>query len=199
MDEDDSKPLGVADPSPLTTSALLREIANLKEFVITRFDGVGTRLDAMDKAMVLFSDNLVRVPTDTDKQVGHLKELHDQRFDSLQRQLDDMKQAGANALAAALQAQKELAAAQDAANAAAINKSQAATDKQIDAIAELLKSGLNASNDKIAIINGRLDKGEGGHGAVREHATDRRLDAGMLISIGLFLIAVASVAIAIMK
>jgi hypothetical protein len=66
-----TEPVGstpVPDPTLLTTAALTREIAALKELVVTR-------LDAMDKAQDLFSSNLNRVPTDTDKQIQHLREL----------------------------------------------------------------------------------------------------------------------------
>jgi hypothetical protein len=63
----------VPDPTLLTTAALTREISALKELVVTR-------LDAMDKAQSLFETNLTRVPTDIDKQLSHLKELHASRF-----------------------------------------------------------------------------------------------------------------------
>jgi hypothetical protein len=59
----------VPDPTVLTTQQLQRELASLKEVVFTRLDG-------MDKAISLFNDNITRVPTDTDKQISHLKELH---------------------------------------------------------------------------------------------------------------------------
>jgi uncharacterized LabA/DUF88 family protein len=57
---------------------LLREISNLKEVIFTRLDG-------MDRAIVVFNENLTRVPTDTDKQVQHLKELHEERFDGMDK------------------------------------------------------------------------------------------------------------------
>src|SRR4026207_2120579 len=63
----------VPDPTLLTTAALTREIAALKELVVTR-------LDAMDKAMDIFSDNLTRAPTEVDKQISHLKELMIETF-----------------------------------------------------------------------------------------------------------------------
>jgi hypothetical protein len=65
------------------------------------------------------------------------------------------------AVGAALQAQKEAAGAQNESNSAAITKSESATVKQIDGILALLSSNSNALNDKIAVINGRLDRGEG--------------------------------------
>ena len=61
------------DPTLLTTQQLMQAIAALKELVFTRLDG-------MDKAMELFSSNITRVPTDTDKQISHLKSLHEEMF-----------------------------------------------------------------------------------------------------------------------
>ena len=151
----------IPDPTTLTTDQLRRELAALR-------DTVETRLDAMDKAAQLFHENLTRVPTDTDKQISHLKELHEEKFASIQTQFDerDVRSAASEdaakvAVNAALQAQKEAAAAQNASNAAAITKSEAATVKQIDGILALLTSNSTALSDKIAVINGRLDRSEG--------------------------------------
>jgi hypothetical protein len=65
------------------------------------------------------------------------------------------------AVGAALQAQKEAAGAQNESNSAAITKSESATVKQIDGMLALMSSNASALNDKIAVINGRLDRGEG--------------------------------------
>lgn len=63
------------DPTTLTTAQLLREIDSLKELVFTRLDG-------MDTAIKLFNENITRVPTDTDKKIQHLKELHEAAFEA---------------------------------------------------------------------------------------------------------------------
>lgn len=199
MPEDDLRSLAAADPTPLTTAMLLREIANLSEKVAIRIDG-------LEKAQATFETNLTRVPTEVQKEVGHLKALHEQRFDDFEAQLSERsdrrmseKKAAEDALAAALQAQKELAAAQDSANAAAITKSQDATDKQVDAIKAMVGANFKSLDDKIAIINGRLDRGEAGPVAVRERNTERRLDSGLLIAIGSMLLAGVAVAVAVAR
>jgi hypothetical protein len=74
----DSRP--VPDPTVLTTQQLQREVTMLRELIYVR-------LDAMDKAMVVFSENITRVPTDVDKQVGQLRALHDEKFLSLDQSL----------------------------------------------------------------------------------------------------------------
>lgn len=151
----------VPDPTLLTTEQLRLGLNNLRELL-------ETRLTAMDKATDLFSANAARASIEADKQINHLKELHDERFRSIQRQFEerDVRSAASEdaakiAVNAALQAQKEAAAAQNESNAAAITKSESTTVKQIDGIMALLASNSLAASDKITVINGRLDRGEG--------------------------------------
>ena len=172
------------DPSVLTTLQLHRELTSLRAVLEARLDG-------MDRAMVLFSDNLTRVPTDTDKQVGHLKELHDEKFVSIQKQFNerDVRTEQATiatkiAVDAALQAQKEAAGAQNESNAAAIAKSETATTKQIDGIVALLGSNNKATDEKISDLKSRLDRGDGGWTAIM---------AGLSIALALAAIVVAAV------
>lgn len=197
-DEDDLRRLA-ADPTPLTTAMLLREIANLSEKISIRIDG-------LEKAQATFEDNLTRVPTEVQKEVGNLKALHEQRFSDIGNQLRERserraseKKASDDALAAALASQKELTASQDCANAAAINKSQDATDKQIDAIKAMVGANLKSLDDKIAIINGRLDRGEGSIGGAAGSRTERRLDSSLLVAIIAVSLAAGSTVIAFVK
>ena len=162
------------DPSVLTTQQMHREINALR-------DTFETRLAGMDKATALLGEGMSRVPTDTDKQISHLKALHDEKFGAgtaartamalgIQKQFDerDIRSAASEdaakvAVNAALQAQKEAAAAQNSSNTAAIAKSEVATTKQIDSILALLASNNSALNDKMAAVNQRLDRGDGVH------------------------------------
>lgn len=68
----------VSDPTPLTTQQILREIASLKEL----FE---TRLDAMDKAILLLQQFTDRQPTTTAvaQSVECLRDLHDEKFNSI--------------------------------------------------------------------------------------------------------------------
>src|SRR6185503_2831523 len=72
----------IPDPTVLTTQQLQREVAALKEIIFTR-------LDANDKAVQLLHEDVTRVPTDTDKQIAHLKELHEEKFDSIDQQIKE--------------------------------------------------------------------------------------------------------------
>lgn len=157
-----------AENTLVTRAALQDAIKNLREILEADIRGLETRLSAIDKATELFTENLSRVPTDTDKQVGHLKELHDERINSteraisnlaegIQKQFDERdirsrasEQSAETAVNAALQAQKEAA-----------GKSEVSTVKQIDGLGALMASSNEAMNDKISAINSRLDRGDG--------------------------------------
>jgi hypothetical protein len=178
-----SQNIPVPDPSSLTTEQLRRELAGLR-------DSLETRLNGMDKANVLLNQQFLQHPSDIEKAILQLKELHNEKFDGIktqfidqgtvftnridslrdgiQKQFDERdvratasESASNTAVNAALSAQKEAASAQNEANAAAITKSEAATVKQIDGILALLASNTKAIDEKIASINGRLDRGEG--------------------------------------
>src|SRR5688572_12559693 len=59
----------MSDPTPLTTAQILREINSLEKL-----------MDAIEKAVTVAHENLVRVPTEVDKAIGHLRELMLEKF-----------------------------------------------------------------------------------------------------------------------
>jgi hypothetical protein len=172
------------DPTLLTTENLRREIANLSLLIDARLDG-------MDKAVVIFQDSLTRVPTDTDKQVSHLRELvlseltrvslvHEEKFRSIGVQFterdvrtEQTSRDSKVAVDAALQAAKEAVGEQNKSSALAIAKSEAATTKQIDQLGVLISNTTAGLNDKIEDIKARLTliEGKDSGGASRSQAT----------------------------
>ena len=62
------------DPSSLTTAQLLREVGSLKELVMAQIESIKT-------SIIVAHDDMVRVPTEVQKQVGNLKELIEDRLD----------------------------------------------------------------------------------------------------------------------
>jgi len=137
------------------------------------------RLDAVDRATVLFQENLTRVPTDTDKQISHLKELHETRFQGLSTQISERdlraeqdKRTQEAAVSAAFQAQKEAA-----------GKSEILTTKLIDGLQAVLAQSQRTTDDKIAVINARLDRGAGGEVGARVQRDDTHMTIGTVLAV----------------
>lgn len=209
------------DPSTLTTMALHEAVGNLRAVM-------EARLNAMDRAAEVLSENVNRVPTLLDRQIAQIKELHGEKFQSLEKQLDNVKESmerqlgsltagialqfeerdvrskasetsASTAVSAALQAQKEAAAAQNDANAAAITKSEASTVKQIDGIVALLASNTKAIDEKITSINGRLDRGEGAGAGAQAFRSERRLDSGAILAIAMACILAVGLIVSVLE
>ena len=171
------------DPTLLTTEQLQRGLTNLRELL-------EARIAAVEESAQHRYEDLRRVPTETDRQVTHLKELFNEKLTSVQKQFDERdvrsqasEDAAKVAVNAALQAQKEAAGAQNGSNAAAITKSEAATIKQIDGILALLNSNTIGTNDKITTINARLDRGDGVSKGGQDTRTESRLVTGTMVAI----------------
>ena len=178
----DSRP--VPDPTLLTTQQLLREMSNLREVIFTR-------LDAMDKAMDLFRENITRVPTDVDKQVGHLKALHEEKFMGVQKQFeerdtrtDQTSRDSKVAIDAALQAAKEAVGQQTQASDRAIAKSETATSKQLDQLAVQIQTETKALDGKITDLKERLTLMEGRGSGVQASWAVAVAVIGMLMGVG---------------
>lgn len=183
------------DPSLLTTQQLTREIATLKELIFVR-------LDAMDKAMVLFHEDMTRVPTDTDKQIRHLHELmietfdrHLEKFASVQTQFierdtrtEQTSRDSKVAVDAALQAAKEAVGEQNKSSALAIAKSETSTTKQIDQIGALINTSTAGINQLISDIKDRLQRIESeDRGQKTAKTTQETSNSGLVSVIGLVL------------
>jgi hypothetical protein len=161
-----------SDPTLLTTQQLLREVSALKELVFTR-------LEAIDTSIRVSHEDLVRVPTDVQKQVAALKELMEARIDgsdrlkeekfrNIDKRLDLVEQARieqkkdtATAVDAALKAAKEAVTEQNTSNVLAINKSETATTKQIDQQGVLIAQIIKNFDEKINDLKNKQVSTEG--------------------------------------
>lgn len=140
---------------------LEREIANLQQQIDQRFLAataiLEARLDAMDAADRLLHENVTRIPTDVDKAVGHLRELHDVAIRNVEvvsnRRFEDNQQA----LTAAFAAAKEAA-----------GKSEASTTKELDALKLLIGATNSAFDDKITDLRASRDQFTGHSGGIRD-------------------------------
>jgi len=140
------------DPTRLTTDQLRRELGALNE-------KLGTRLDAMDKATSLLQENQTRVPTEIDKQIMHLKELHDEKFKRVDVQFTDRDVA----LQAALSAAKEAVEKQTQWFAESIRESKTATGTQLSSL-----------DGKIEDLKDRITRGEGRNSGAKETVLETR-------------------------
>jgi hypothetical protein len=187
----------IPDPTTLTTEQLRRELSALREILTARLDG-------MDRATTLLSETVNRTPTVIQTEIKHLRELSEEKFDSvaLQFQERDVRTAQASgaaddALKAALQAAKELVGAQGDAAAAAAVKTETSFTKQIDQIATIISTLEKAMDARITELKERIDRGEGSSAGVLEHRTEARLNVGQVMSVVAAAIAAVSAIVAI--
>jgi hypothetical protein len=155
------------DPTALTTEMILRELSSLEKRISVRLDGV-------EKANETFQDNLTRVPTEVDKAMHGLRDLHAselaglrdlllEKFRGIGTQISERDAQGERtardnkvAIDAALSAQKEAVNEQNKSNALANTKMEASFTKQIDQLGDLVRSMTNGLSDKIDDMKARV-------------------------------------------
>jgi chromosome segregation ATPase len=177
----------IVDPSTVATdAAMVRALAAERDYVDGKIAALLARLDSMDEATKVLHETVTRTPTDIQQAVGHLKELMEEKFVSVQTQFRERdtrseRESRDNAIKvdAAFAAQKEAAAKEAESNTRAIEKSERATEKVIDAL-----------NSKIDDLKERLGRVEG----VKEGGTN--VIAGLYAGAGV-LIAVLAIAVTI--
>jgi hypothetical protein len=152
------------DPTTLTTDALHREVQALRR----EFEAI------------------IELKEETTKE--KFKGIETQ-FALRNTAADKLVIADQKALAAALQAQKEEAAARNESNAAAIAKSEAGFTKQIDGIGALIHTMTSSFDDKLADLKSRMDRDDGRTHGVTDQRTDTRLNISTLIAVGGLLVA----------
>jgi len=176
--EDSIKTMGgnyITDPSSLTTQQLWREIASLKELLMSRINSV-------EKAIEVAHEDLVRVPTDVQKSVITLKELHDEKFAGINQRFLDNKLA----LDAAFKSVQD-----------GNQKSELGTTKQIDAQGLLINNATTGLQGQINDLKERVLRGEALIGG-KETGSDRvRLQTGQIIAYIFGAIGVLSVLLSI--
>ena len=137
----------LSDPSSLTTQQLWREVLNLRELMESRISGI-------EKSIEVAHEDLVRVPTDVQKQVGNLKELHDEKFRSIQVQFAERD-------TRTEQKDRDTKIAIDAAfqsSSTAVAKSESVTSKQIDQQGTLIQTETRALSWQIDDLKERMTR-----------------------------------------
>jgi hypothetical protein len=192
--------LPISDQTRLTTQLVDRTIAAIREVFDVRFA-------EMNRALALLTSQVNKLPADADamgrqlradvdRQVLALREfllsriesirglseekfqVLDTRFIERDVRVEQATRESRMSQDAALATAKEAVAEQNKANAQAIAKSELSTQKQIDAMAQLMTNSNKSLEDKIADLKTRLDRGEGRNTGSTEARTEKRLDVG---------------------
>ena len=152
----------VPDPTLLTTVQLNREVAALKEYFLTKLDG-------LEKTLGFNSDRIDRLPDEVDKRIAHVKEVHDGRFRRVEIQFEERElrareaaQDNRDRIKAALDAAREMVALQTESASMAVAKSETAVAKQMDALSVQMHNSSKSINEKIdtniASISDKIDE-----------------------------------------
>lgn len=127
-----------------------------------------SKMAAIDAAAAIETAAIKAWPDNIDRAIGHHEDLQLERFRSIDKQFQERdirteqsQKAGTEALAAALQAAKELVTAQGEASAAAAIKSETSFTKQIDQIGTIISTLEKALDARITELKERIDRGEG--------------------------------------
>jgi len=153
----------VDEEKAIAHAGLITEIKRIE-------DKLTTRLDSMDKATELLNDNFTRVPTDTDKQIKQLEMLMDEKFNGVDIKFESVAQQFRErdvrveqsaqqtkvAVDAALQAAKEASGESNKAFTLSINKSEAATTKQIDQLNAGFQTAISGISGQISDVKDRV-------------------------------------------
>lgn len=153
----------VPDPTVLTSQALQREVAGLKEL----FE---TRLDAMDKAITLLQSRADQSPSIdvVSESVISLRKLFIEKFRRVDTQISERDTRteqtateSSKAIAAALQAAKEAVSEQNKSNAASMEKTEMALTKQLDQQQVLMRQTTEALESQVDDLKERINLAEG--------------------------------------
>lgn len=196
---DDPRAGHVPGPAYLTTEELRRDVSALREILQARLDG-------MDRATVVLSETVNRTPTAIQTAISHLKELHDERFHSVELQFSERdvrteqaSTAAGAALSAALQAAKEAVFENSQAAAKAAEKVEQSFTKQIDQIGLRIDTVAQGFDARLTELKERIDRGEGSTTGEQHRRSEQRLDIGQVVAVVAVIVAILSVVLYALK
>ena len=153
----------VPDPTKITSEAISIAKEDLRRDTAALRELIEARLDALGVAHIpdAIREQSTHLQVLEEVKLNSAKELLVSQLDGLLRLMDERAVASKEALAAALQAAKELVTQQNDANAKAAEKAELSFTKQIDQIATLIKTSGEAQDARLVEIKERIDRGEG--------------------------------------
>jgi hypothetical protein len=157
----------VPDPSRMTTEQLDSRLAGLKDTLVTRLDG-------MDKAIIVLTSTWEKMPAEIDSHIDQLRALILEKFATVQEQFGSIQtqfkerdirvESSARdtkvAVDAALQAAEKAVGKQTEAFSLSIAKSETVTSKQIDQQGQLISTMTSGLSGQIVDVKERLSRME---------------------------------------
>lgn len=151
---------------------------------------ITTRLDAMDKAADVLSENVNRVPTLLDREAARLQALFNESTSHVRELIsnrdDQAKQDKASAEGAAdkaLTSLKELIFLQNSSNAAAIAKSESGTADRLESLDKIISSTKDGITTELTNIKQRIDRNEGASNGQKELRREDHMNVGSIVGI----------------
>ncbi len=170
----------VPDPTVLTTQQLERGLQAERDYLEARLATLVQRLDSMDLANEVLNETVTRVPTDMQREVGHMRELLQASIEGIERRLADNDLRFDHAL----RAQKELTTQRNKSNTTAIDKSESSIERSMEKLSELFRSGINGISSQVADLKGRVTAIE----ASKTGATETRSSFYALVGVGISMV-----------
>lgn len=210
------------------TTTLKDATDNLRKLFEADLRVIGVRIDCIEKSTTSFEDRITRVPTEVDKQVGHLRELLMSEIDNMKqmvlgihgridRQLKEIEERSETyarnrreSVTATFASQRELNDAHDRASAEAITKAEIATKDQIKALSDIRESTTKALEQKIedsnkrfetilATLTSRMDRSEGNMLGAQHNRDDARGNIMLAISVGVFILGIGGALVTVVS
>ena len=162
------------DTQSITPQMVYQAVGGLEKLVFER-------IEAMDRAVALLQDIANRSPTINEVSIkcDERFDKMDVKFDGIQRQFaerdvrfDGEKQARNDAVNTAVQTVK-----------AQNEKMEQVFTKQIDGLADLLRTEVKGIDARINELTNRLNRGEGKEVGVDKNKTDLRMFIGVLVGV----------------
>lgn len=178
---------------------------SLEDKLVSLRDLLITRIEAMDKAAEVLSQNVNRVPTLLDRETSRLTALFDERTGNIRssiRERDDQarqdKVTASSAAEHALASLKELIASQNSSNALALAKAESSTAHALEALNAIINATKDGLSNEINNLKQRLDRGEGADRGERMATADTHSNIGSIsLIIGCF-VGVMGIVVAIL-
>ena len=166
-----------------------------------------TRFNASEKAVDLLHADQVRVPTLLDREMGHEREVWQakldglgtlvlEKFSALAILTDKLRVADSTALTAALSAAEKAVGEQNRSSSLAITKSEQGMQEALKQLQTTFQTEIKGITAIIAVMQSRLDRGEGVERQVRDQGIITRAGAQYDQGSSANIIAIVAVAIA---